>query len=129
MAGRTTYFFSPISAALPQVREGKLAALGVSTAKRSSVLPDVPTIAESGLPGFDYNLWVGVFAPVGTPVDLVEKINRDVLSLLATPEVRDRLAALGADAMPMTPAEFRRFVQQEIVESGKVIKAAGIVAQ
>jgi len=129
MAGRTAYFFSPISAALPQVREGKLVALAVSTAKRSSVLPDVPTIAESGLPGFDYNLWVGVFAPAGTPVDLVEKINRDVLGLLAAPEVKERLAALGADAMPMTPGEFRRFVQQEIADSGKVIKAAGIVGQ
>jgi tripartite-type tricarboxylate transporter receptor subunit TctC len=129
MAGRVTYFFSPISAALPHVREGKLTALGVSTAKRSSVLPNVPTIAESGLPGFDYNLWVGVFAPAGTPGDLVEKINRDVLGALATPEVKERLAALGADAMPMTPAEFRKFVQEEIVESAKVIKAAGIVAQ
>jgi tripartite-type tricarboxylate transporter receptor subunit TctC len=129
MAGRTAYFFSPISAALPQVREGKLVALAVSTAKRSSVLPDVPTIAESGLPGFDYNLWVGVFAPAGTPVDLVEKINRDVRGLLAAPEVKERLAALGADAMPMTPGEFRRFVQQEIADSGKVIKAAGIVGQ
>jgi len=129
MAGRVTYFFSPISAALPQVREGKLTALGVSTAKRSSVLPNVPTIAESGLPGFDYNLWVGVFAPAGTPVDLIDKINRDVLVALATPEMKERLAALGADAMPMTPGEFRKFVQEEISESGKVIKAAGIVVQ
>jgi len=129
MAGRVTYFFSPISAALPQVREGKLTALAVSTAKRSSVLPDVPTIAESGLPGFDYNLWVGVFAPAGTPIDLVEKINRDVLGALASPEVKDRLAALGADAMPMAPPEFRKFVQEEIGESGKVIRAAGIIVQ
>jgi tripartite-type tricarboxylate transporter receptor subunit TctC len=129
MAGRVTYFFSPISAALPQVREGKLTALGVSTAKRSSVLPNVPTIAESGLPGFDYNLWVGVFAPAGTPADLVEKINRDVLGVLATPDAKERLTALGADAMPMTPAEFRKFVHDEIGESAKVIKAAGIVAQ
>ena len=129
MAGRVTYFFSPISAALPQVREGKLTALAVSTAKRSSVLPDVPTIAESGLPGFDYNLWVGVFAPAGTPADLVEKINRDVQGALATPEMKDRLAALGADAMPMAPAEFTKFVQGEIGESGKVIRAAGIIVQ
>jgi tripartite-type tricarboxylate transporter receptor subunit TctC len=129
MAGRVTYFFSPISAALPQVREGKLVALGVSTAKRSGVLPNVPTIAESGLPGFDYNLWVGVFAPAGTPADLVEKINRDVQGVLATPEMKERLTALGADAMPMTPAEFRKFVHDEIAESAKVIKAAGIVAQ
>jgi tripartite-type tricarboxylate transporter receptor subunit TctC len=129
MAGRVTYFFSPISAALPQVKEGKLTALGVSTAKRSGVLPNVPTIAESGLPGFDYNLWVGVFAPAGTPAELVDKINRDVQGALATPEMKERLTALGADAMPMAPAEFRKFVQEEIGESGKVIKAAGIVAQ
>src|SRR5580765_4222462 len=101
MTGRVTYFFSPISAALPNVREGKLVALGVSTAKRSSALPNVPTIAESGLPGFDYNLWIGMFAPAGTPADIVDKINADVLGALATPEVKERLAALGADAMPM----------------------------
>ena len=77
MAGRITFFFSPISAALPNVRDGKLVALGVSTAKRSSALPNVPTIAESGLPGFDYNLWVGMFAPAGTPADIVDKINND----------------------------------------------------
>ena len=129
MAGRVTYFFSPISAALPQVREGKLIALGVSTAKRSDVLPNVPTIAESGLPGFDYNLWVGVFAPAGTPADLVEKINRDVTRALQTPEAKERLTALGAEAMPMTPAEFRKFVQDEIADSAKVIKAAGIKVQ
>ena len=78
MAGRVTFFFSPISAALPNVREGKLIALGVSTAKRSSALPNVPTIAEAALPGFDYNLWVGVFAPAGTPADIVDKINKDI---------------------------------------------------
>jgi len=129
MAGRVTYYFAPISAALPQIRDGKLIALGVSTAKRSSVLPNVPTVAESGVPGFDYNLWVGMFAPAGTPADLVEKINKDVIRVLATPEAKERLAALGADAMPMTPAEFKNFVQDEIADSAKVIKAAGIVVQ
>ena len=129
MTGRITYFFSPISAALPNIREGKLIALGVSTAKRSSVLPNVPTIAESGLPGFDYNLWVGLFAPAGTPADVVEKIARDVGRAIATPEVTERLTALGAEAMPMTPAEFTKFVGIEIDESGKVIKAANIKVQ
>ena len=127
MAGRATYYFAPISAALPQIREGKLVALAVSTARRSSALPNVPTVAESGVPGFDYNLWVAMFAPAGTPADLVERINRDVLRVLATPEAKERLAALGAEAMPMTPAEFKKFVQDEITDSGKVIKAAGIV--
>src|SRR4029077_12078831 len=72
VAGRLTYFFSPISAALPSVRDGKLVALAVSTAKRSSALPNVPTVAEAGLPGFDYSLWVGMFAPAGTPPDVVD---------------------------------------------------------
>src|SRR5438552_2887871 len=129
MTGRITYFFSPISAALPNIREGKLVALGVSTAKRSSVLPNVPTLAESGLPGFDYNLWVGLFAPAGTPAEIVDKVARDVSRTLATPEVKERLTALGAEAMPMTPVEFTKFVAVEIDDSGKVIKAANIKVQ
>ena len=129
LAGRVTYFFSPISAALPNIREGKLVALGVSTAKRSSALPNVPTIAEAGLPGFDYNLWVGLFAPAGTPPDIVDKINKDVDRVLQLPDIKERLATFGAEGMPMTPAEFRKFVQAEIDDSAKVIKAAGIKAQ
>jgi tripartite-type tricarboxylate transporter receptor subunit TctC len=129
MTGRVTYFFSPISAALPNIREGKLVALGVSTAKRSSALPNVPTIAESGLAGFDYNLWIGMYAPAGTPKDIVDKINADVARAVATPEVRDRLAALGAEAMQMTPAEFHKFMASEMDDSAKVVKAAGIKAQ
>jgi len=129
MAGRVTYFFSPISAALPNVREGKLIALGVSTSKRSSALPNVPTIAEGGLPGFDYNLWIGMFAPAGTPLDLVDKINADVARVLQMPDVRERLAALGAEPMVMTPAEFRKFMRDEIDDSAKVVKAAGIKVQ
>jgi tripartite-type tricarboxylate transporter receptor subunit TctC len=129
MAGRVTYFFSPISAALANVRDGKLLALGVSTAKRSSALPNVPTIAESGLPSFDYNLWVGLFAPAGTPPEIVDKINKDVARLLQSAEVKERFANLGADPMPMSPIEFRNFVHTEIDESAKVIKAAGIKAQ
>jgi len=129
MTGRVTYFFSPISAALPNVREGRLVALGVSSAKRSSALPSVPTIAEVALPQFDYNLWVGVFAPAGTPADIVDRINRDVVRVAQTPEVNERLAALGAEAMPMTPSEFRKFVRGEIDDAAKVIKAAGIKVQ
>jgi len=129
LAGRVTYFFSPISAALTNVREGKLVALGVSTAKRSSALPNVPTVAESGLPGFDYNLWVGLFAPAGTPAELVDKINKDVARALQAPDIKERLANLGAEAMPMSPAEFKAFVRTEIDDSAKVIKAAGIKAQ
>jgi tripartite-type tricarboxylate transporter receptor subunit TctC len=129
MTGRVTYYFSPISSALPNVREGKLIALGVSTAKRSSALPDVPTIAEGGVPGFDYNLWIGMFAPAGTPTEVVDKINADVARVLQMPDVRERLAALGAEPMVMTPAEFRKFMREEIDDLAKVAKAAGIKAQ
>jgi tripartite-type tricarboxylate transporter receptor subunit TctC len=129
IAGRVTYFFSPISAALPFVRDGKLVALAVSTAKRSGALPNVPTVAEAGLPGFDYSLWVGMFAPAGTPADVVDKIARDVRTVAQSTDVKERFAALGAEQMPMTPSEFKQFVDSEIADSAKVVKAAGIKAQ
>ena len=129
IAGRVTYYFSPISAALPFVKEGKLVALAVSTSKRSSALPNVPTVAESGLPGFDYSLWVGLFAPSGTPPEVVDKIARDVRTTAQSADVKERFATLGAEPMPMTPQEFTKFVHTEIEESAKVIKAAGIKAQ
>src|SRR5438034_2708796 len=120
IAGRVTYFFSPISAALPFVRDGKLTALAVSTAKRSSALPSVPTVAEAGLPGFDYSLWVGLLAPAGTPPEWVDKIARDVRTVAQSADVKERFAALGAEPMPMTPTEFEQFVDAEIAESAKV---------
>ncbi|HEY2976635.1 MAG TPA: tripartite tricarboxylate transporter substrate binding protein [Burkholderiaceae bacterium] len=129
MTGRIAFFFSPVSAALPLVRDGKLTALAVSSAKRSSVLPNVPTVAESGLPGFDYNLWVGLFAPAGTPADVVEKLNRDVNHVLREADVRERMISLGAEAMPMSTAEFDRFVRAEMDDAAKVVKAAGIKVQ
>jgi tripartite-type tricarboxylate transporter receptor subunit TctC len=129
MAGRITYFFSPISAALPQVKDGKLVALGVSSSQRSSALKDVPTLAESGVPGFDYNLWVGLFGPSGMPNDLVGRINKDVQKALESPDIKERLANLGAEPMPMSPAEFKKFAEDEMEVSAKIVKAAGIKAQ
>jgi tripartite-type tricarboxylate transporter receptor subunit TctC len=129
MTSRVTYYFSPISAALPHIRDGKLVALAVSTAHRSAVLKDTPTVAESGVAGFDYALWVGIFAPSGTPTSIVDKVNADVNRVLKTPEAIERLTALGADAMPMSPGEFRKFARDEIVDAGRVIKAAGITTQ
>jgi tripartite-type tricarboxylate transporter receptor subunit TctC len=81
------------------------------------------------LPGFDYNLWVGLWAPAGTPQDVVDKINADVARVLAMPDVRERLAALCAEPMAMSPAEFRKFMRDEMDDSAKVVKAAGIKAQ
>jgi tripartite-type tricarboxylate transporter receptor subunit TctC len=129
LAGRITYFFSPISAALAQIKDHKLVALGVSSAKRASTLPDVPTLAESGLAGFDYNLWVGLFGPASMPPDLVSRINADVQKALALPDVRERLSGLGAEAMPMSAADFGRFVRDELQVSEKIVKAADIKPQ
>jgi tripartite-type tricarboxylate transporter receptor subunit TctC len=89
----------------------------------------VPTLAESGLAGFDYNLWVAMFAPAGTPAEVVEQINRDLTRVLAEPEVKERLATLGAEPMPMSVAEFDRFLRAEMDDAGKVVKAAGIKVQ
>jgi len=129
IAGRLTYYFAPISAALPQVKAGKLVPLAVSSSQRSSALPDVPTLAESGLPGFDYNLWVAMFGPAGMPADLVDKINRDVQAAAQTPEVKERLVNLGAEPMPMTPAQFKAFTKRELEDSQKIVQTAGIKAQ
>ena len=128
-SGRVTYWFPPIALALPQVREGKLVALGVSSARRSNLLPDVPAIAEAGVAGFEDTIWYGVWAPAAIPGDVVDKVSKDVARALATPEVRDRLTKLGAEPMSMTPAEFGRFVRSEVESAGRVLKAAGIKPQ
>ena len=129
IAGRVTYYWSPISAALPHIKDGKLIPLAVSSSQRSSALKDVPTLAESGVPGFDYNLWVGMFGPAGMPPDLVERINKDVQKALASPEIKERFASLGAEAMPMTVAQFKKFIGDEMDASAKIVKAANIKAQ
>jgi tripartite-type tricarboxylate transporter receptor subunit TctC len=129
LGGRVEYYFAPISAALSGVRNGKLRPLAVSTAKRSGALPDVPTVAESGVPGFEFTLWFGIWGPAGMPSAVVDKINRDVGRALAEQGVREQLAKLGNDTMVMTPAEFSRFVRREVEDYGKIIKAAGIQPQ
>lgn len=129
LGGRVDYYFAPISAAISAVRSGKLRPLAVSTAQRSSQLPDVPTVAESGAPGFEFTLWFGLWGPAGMPANVVDKINRDVSRAVASPDVREQLAKLGNDPMSMTPAEFGQFVRREIADYGKVVKAAGIKPQ
>jgi tripartite-type tricarboxylate transporter receptor subunit TctC len=129
IAGRVCCYFAPINAALPHVRGGRALALAVSSAKRSSLLPDVPTIAESGVPGFDYTLWVGLWGPPGMPADVVEKINKDVNRALSSPDLADRLTNLGTLPMSMSPAEFTRFVRSEVEDAARVLKAAGIKPQ
>jgi tripartite-type tricarboxylate transporter receptor subunit TctC len=129
VAGRTAYMISPISYALADIRAGRLCALGVTTKKRSSLLPDVPTIGEAGVPGFDFPIWYGVWVPAGTPAGVVEKLGHVIARALASPDVRDRLAKHGADPMRMTQPEFARFVLSESESAAKIAKATGIKPQ
>jgi len=129
LGGRVCCYFAPINAALPHVRGGRAIALAVSSAKRSSLLPEVPTVAEAGVPGFDYTLWLGLWGPANMPPEIAEKINRDVNRALQSPDLRERLTNLGTEPMNMTIAEFTQFVRREVEDTGKVLRAAGIKPQ
>jgi tripartite-type tricarboxylate transporter receptor subunit TctC len=126
MAGRLQAFFSSASAAMPQIKGGKLKALGVTTPKRMSSLPEVPTIAEAGLAGFSYTLWGGLFAPAGTPASVIDSLNREVNSLLAQPDIRTRLEADNVAVPKNTPQEFADYVKAESVKFEKLIKDANV---
>jgi|SRR5579864_2703895 len=129
LSGSVDCYWAPISAAIPHIKGGRVRALAVSTAKRNSQLPDVPTTGEAGISGADAPLWFGIWAPAGTPPDIVAKISSDTRKALADPGVRERLDGLGNDTMDMSPEEFARFVRSEIAEYARVIKAAGIQPQ
>ena len=129
MGGRVEYFFSPVVAALSLVRDKRLVALANGSPTRSSVLPDVPTTEEAGYKGSGYDYWAGLLAPAGTPPAVIGKINKALAEVLAMPEVKERLAKIGADPAPNTPQEFDALVVRELKENGELIKAAGIKAQ
>ncbi|HEX2199670.1 MAG TPA: tripartite tricarboxylate transporter substrate binding protein [Burkholderiales bacterium] len=129
IAGRVCCYFAPINAALPHVGGGKALALAVSSAQRSPLLPNVPSIAESGVPGFDYTLWVGLWGPAGMPGELANKINADVRKALTSPDLKDRLTKLGTVPMDMSTQQFSDFVRKELDDTAKVMKAAGIKPQ
>ena len=126
IAGRVTYWFAPVASSISLIRDGRLIPLGVSSARRSSLLPEVPTIAEAGLPGFDETLWFGLWAPAATPGGIVDKLARDVGQALSAPDLRERLKNLGAEPANMSPTEFTRFVRAELEGAARVVKAAGI---
>jgi len=126
MTGRTQFGFYPIVAALPMIRDGKLVALAVSSSRRSAVLPDLPTIAEAGVPGGEFDFWIGLLAPAKTPPEIVAKLNSEIARDLEQPEVRERLATLGAEPMPMSPAQFDAYMREQFTALGRVVKAAGV---
>jgi tripartite-type tricarboxylate transporter receptor subunit TctC len=126
MSGRLDFFFAPIVSALQLIKEGKVAALAVGTAKRSALLPDVPSTVELGYANSDFNFWVGLFAPAKTPREIVNRMNQEVTKAVQSAEVRERYTGLGAEAMPMKPEEFDAYVKAEIEQNGRIVKAAGI---
>jgi tripartite-type tricarboxylate transporter receptor subunit TctC len=121
--------FATLPSVLPLVRRGALRGLGVTTAARSSFLPDVPTIAESGLSGFDMSEWFALLMPARTPANIIRRVHEDTATALAHPPVKQRLAELSVSVMSSTPGELARFVRQEMDKWGPVIKAANIKAE
>lgn len=128
MNGQLSLYLGGIPINLPMIKAGKVKPLGTSGTRRSPSLPDVPTIAEAGVPGFEVNVWYGLFAPRGTPPKIIEKIAVDASRLLKAPEMRERLARLGVDAEGTTPAEFKAYFRADIEKWRKVVKAAGVSA-
>ncbi len=129
MTGRVTYWFAPIGLALPQLQSGRLLPLGVSSRQRSGLLPEVPTLAEAGLVGFEDSIWFAMWTRAGTPAAIIGKLAEDIARALTAPDLRERLAKLGTEPMNMTPAEFARFARSEMEAAARVTRAAGIKPQ
>ena len=129
LAGRVSFFFGPIALVQPQVRAGKLVALALNGSRRSAAMPEVPTLAEAGIRDAEYPIWFGLFVPVGTPRDVVERLNKETLKALQAPKVRDKLAGLGVDAMAMSPEEFGAHVDREFAVNAGLARAAGLKAE
>jgi tripartite-type tricarboxylate transporter receptor subunit TctC len=125
MTGRIDYLYTALVSALGGIRDGRLVALALGS-RRSDVLPDVPTIVEAGVPNGDYSLWFGMFLPAKTPRDIVQRVNRETVKVLSTPDTKERFAKIGADPYPMSVEEFEALVRREIIENERLIKAAGI---
>ena len=129
MAGRVDYYFSPIAPVIGQIRNGQLVPLAVGSPSRAAALPNVPTTAEAGVPGSEFNFWIGMFAPAKTPREIVDRLQAEVVKALATPEVKERFVALGADAWTLTPPQFDAYVREEVKSNAALVKAAGLAVQ
>jgi tripartite-type tricarboxylate transporter receptor subunit TctC len=126
VAGRVDYYFSPIAPVIGQIRAGALVPLAVGSSRRASALPDVPTTAEAGVPGSEFNFWIGMMVPAKTPREIVNRLNAEVVKALALPEVRERFQQLGADPWTMTPEQFDAYIRAEIASNAPLVKAAGL---
>jgi len=126
IAGHVSMYFGTTPSTVPHVRTGKLRGLAVTTAKRSQATPDVPTIAEAGLPTFEQSAWHGLLAPAATPQAVITRLNNEVVRVLRSPDVVERFAAQGVDVIGGTPQEFAAFIKQDVEKYAKLVKTAGI---
>jgi len=129
LSGRVDYYFSPVAPVLSQIKAGQLVALAVGSPKRSSALPAVPTTSEAGVPGSEFNFWIGMMVHSKTPRDIVNRLNAEVLKALDSPEVKERFHTLGAEPFVMSPEQFDAYLKNEIEVNAKLVKAAGITPQ
>lgn len=129
LGGHVVIYFSGMPPAMPHVRASKLRALAVSTAKRSPAAPDVPTVAEAGIPGFDVPTWFGVLVPAATPKDIVARLHAGFTQALNAPDVKERMAREGAEVAPMTPEQFGGFIRAELAKFAQIIKESGVRAE
>jgi tripartite-type tricarboxylate transporter receptor subunit TctC len=129
MSGEVAMVFDPVLTSMPMVKSGRVRALAVTTARRSALLPEVPTVAEAGVAGYESGNWFGVFAPAGTPRDIVERVNAAINKAMTRPEMKDKLASQGADALAGSPADLAALVQRELAKFAAIIKAAGMHAE
>ena len=127
--GRVSTMMSVLPAQVDNIKTGKLRGLAVTTLKRSARLPDVPTVAESGLPGFEVTQWQGLCAPVAVPKPILARINTEVANAVSSPDLRSRLEQMGFDPQPSTSEEFAAFIRSETAKWAKVVKDAGIPSQ
>jgi len=126
VAGQVSMYFGTTPSTLPLVQSGKLRALGVTTAKRTVAAPDLPTIAEAGLPGYEQSAWHGLLAPTGTPEPVIARLNAEVNKFLRSSDVTDRFKVQGIDVIGGSPAEFAAFIRQDVAKYAKLVKTAGI---
>jgi len=129
IGGHTKAINATISTLSPHIRGGKLRAIGISGTKRSAVLPDVPTIEEGGVPGYDAGNWIGIAAPAGTPDAIVSRLHREISAMLDLPEIQKQIAADGSEIIRMRPAEFATYMDNELAKWGRVVKTANITTQ
>jgi tripartite-type tricarboxylate transporter receptor subunit TctC len=129
IAGRVDYYFSPIAPVISQIQAGQLLALAVGSPRRASALPNIPTTAEAGVPGSEFNFWIGMFVPAKTPAEIVSRLHDEVVKALATADVKERFQKLGADAWTLKPDQFAEYIRDEIKRNEALVKAAGLTAQ